>query len=112
MLFKPRSSLLLPGTLMLALATATTGAAADPGQIQDPTGCATGSAVANCRNLPGNADRDTRAKPRAQDQRGLSNGDRLRQDSPLPSEKLRGQPSTLPPPGSTGLGGGSTGLGD
>lgn len=85
---------------------------ADSGPIQDPTGCATGSAVANCRDLPqtglrGGDSRDSGS------QRGLSTGDRLRKTSPLPSERIqRAPPPLLPPPASTGLGGGSTGLGD
>lgn len=89
-------------------------ASADSGPIQDPTGCATGSAVANCRNLPpthGGSDSGQRLRPSKS--QGLSTGDRLRQQSPLPSEGLRDRTSPLlPPPGSTGLGGGSTGLGD
>jgi hypothetical protein len=84
--------------------------------LRDPTGCTTGSAVANCRKLPplgssgGGSSLDRGAPTRSP---GLSSGDRLRKSSPLPSEGLqnRGAPGVLPPPGSTGLGGGSTGLG-
>lgn len=89
-------------------------AMADSGPVKDPTGCATGSAVAACRNLPpqyGGSNSGQRLRP-SQSQ-GLSNGDRLRQQSPLPSEGLRDRTSPLlPPPGSTGLGGGSTGIDD
>lgn len=89
-------------------------AAADSGPLQDPTGCATGSAVANCRELPalgGSRDSDAQRQRPSRSQ-GLSTGDRLRQQSPLPSEGLRDRTSPPPPPGSTGLDGGSTGLGD
>ncbi len=37
--------------LMLLLGAAAT-AGADSGPLRDPTGCATGSAVANCRSVP------------------------------------------------------------
>lgn len=84
--------------------------------LKDPTGCATGSAVANCRKLPplgGASGGSSLDRDRPSRSPGLSTGDRLRKSSPLPSQGLqnRGTPALLPPPGSTGLGGGSTGLG-
>lgn len=85
--------------------------------LKDPTGCATGTAVANCRNLPpmgSSSGGSSLDRNRGLPSRGLSTGDRLRRTSPLPSEGLRrGTAPALPPaPGSTGLGGGSTGLGN
>lgn len=110
---KKRAGLYACTTIGLLVLTAPTGA--DSGPVQDPTGCATGSAVANCRGVPsmhgGSDSGGQRLRP--SQSHGLSNGDRLRQQSPLPSEGLRDRTSPLlPPPGSTGLGGGSTGIGD
>jgi hypothetical protein len=106
-----RNTLLICGIVALAL-LAGAAARADSGAIQDPTGCATGSAVANCRDVPDTGLRGGDSRDSGS-QRGLSNGDRLRKTSPLPSERIQRAPApTLPPPGSTGLGGGSTGLGD
>lgn len=100
-------------TLLAAMLSLPISGQAD--SLKDPTGCATGSAVANCRKLPplsggsGGGSSLDRDRP----SRGLSTGSRLRQSSPLPSESIqRGSPPPLlPAPGSTGLGGGSTGLG-
>lgn len=97
-----------------AIALLAVPATADPGTVQDPTGCATGSASGNCRNLPSTSSGSSsgsRLSPGKS--QGLSSGDRLRKSSPLPSQQIQRSPQPLlPPPGSTGLGGGSTGLGN
>jgi len=103
------ASSLTAGTLPALLGSAPLGSArADSGPLRDPTGCATGSAVANCRSLPpmrgdsssgsslrGSGQRDSDQK------KGSSSHQRMK-TSPLPSEFL--------PPGSTGLDKGSTGI--
>lgn len=78
---------------------------ADSGPLRDPTGCASGSAVANCRSLPPQwrpkSDSDLRNKSNRR------NAPLMPRTSPLPSEKIQRMP---PPPSSTGLDKGSTGL--
>lgn len=103
------------GLIVAACAFLAAPALADPGAIQDPTGCVGGNTAANCRNVPaqstghGGTGGD---RLRPSDSRGLSSGDRLRKTSPLPSQQIQRAPTPIvPPPGSTGLGGGSTGLG-
>jgi hypothetical protein len=106
---------LLRGLIIAATTFLAAPAIADPGAIQDPTGCISGNTAANCRSMPplgsgsGSSSGD---RLRPGDSRGLSSGDRLRKSSPLPSQQIqRSPPPILPAPGSTGLGGGSTGLG-
>jgi hypothetical protein len=91
--------LAISGLLLLGSA-----AMADSGPLRDPTGCATGSAVANCRSLPpmsrGSSGSDLRDHNRERDRSGSKTRFKT---SPLPSEQLL-------PPSSTGLDKGSTGI--
>lgn len=103
------------GLIVAAFAFLAAPVLADPGAIQDPTGCISGNTAANCRSMPpkssGGSSSGDRLRPG--DSHGLSSGDRLRKTSPLPSQQIQRAPAPiLPPPGSTGLGGGSTGLGN
>lgn len=90
---------LLAGTLPVPLSPAW----ADSGPLRDPTGCATGSAVANCRSLPPmRGSSSSGSDLRGSDQKKGSSSHQRMKTSPLPSEFL--------PPSSTGLDKGSTGI--
>lgn len=89
---------ILAAALLLAAAWP---AAADSGPLRDPTGCATGSAVANCRSLPPLGREPSGSSLRGSDHNKKRNTPHMK-TSPLPSEFL--------PPRSTGLDKGSTGI--
>jgi hypothetical protein len=97
-----KATILIAGCFLIGGGVA---ALADSGPIQDPTGCATGTAVAQCSSVP---TRDyTPGNSLSREPRIYSKPPRFMQTSPLPSENLRRSPT---PPGSTGLDKGSTGL--
>lgn len=92
------------GILSLVLAVASGAAWADSGPLRDPTGCATGSAVANCRSVPSLGREPSGSSLRGGSSLRDSHQPRRMKTSPLPSEFL--------PPSSTGLSKGSTGIGN
>lgn len=102
-----RSATFAVTTALLAVLGMTMPAAADSGQLRDPTRC--GSGPANCRKLPPTASDQRRNEPRLPSDTRRKVGDKpsLMRTSPLPSEGLR---RNLDSPASTGLDKGSTGI--
>lgn len=81
-------------------------ALADSGPLRDPTGCATGSAVANCRSLPPMGRARNESDLHRKEERKAA--PLMPRTTTMPSELILRRP---PAPGSTGLDKGSTGLG-